>query len=263
MYVAFVFDTMFLAVIACIAGIYAFMKIRSLLVSNRFIVDGKYCLVTGGSQGLGKSIATQLVKKGAHVLICARRKVELVQAVEELKALKIHDSQKIDYLECDVTNSSQVETLFLKNPIQFVFCCVGGSKPMLFEDQTISQLEKSLALNYTSALYTCFYAVKQMKQIKENCKIVFVGSTLSCFGMIGFSEYVPSKFALRGLAETLRNELLKDNIDVHIYLPGSIDTVIFNSFSQDLLRNKRQNHKFLNLLRDKPNLHHQMNWQRN
>ena len=214
---------MFLTVAATALGIYTFTKIRGLLMVNRFIVDKKNCLVTGGSEGLGKSIAKELVKKGANVLICARRKPILESTVKELNELKIHKDQKISYKICDVTDPKDVENLFVE-PIQYLFCCVGGSKPMLFEDQTIEQLDRYLKLNYQSAVYCAYHAVKNMKAIKESCKIVLVGSTLSCFGMIGFSEYVPAKFALRGLAETLRNELLKDNIDVHIYLPGSIET---------------------------------------
>eukprot|EP00834_Sanchytrium_tribonematis_P007648 NODE_725_length_4426_cov_0.934597.p1 type:complete len:318 gc:universal NODE_725_length_4426_cov_0.934597:1205-2158(+) len=215
---------MIVTVAAVGIAIYTFIKLRGFLMINRFIVDGRECLVTGGSQGLGKSIAKELVKKGANVVICARRKEELEKAVAELDKLKIHKNQVIKLKVCDVTDPKQVENLFLSENIQFLFCCVGASKPMLFEDQSISQLDNSLKLNYSTAVYSAFYAAKKMKIMKESSKIVFVGSTLSCFGMIGFSEYVPAKFALRGLAETLRNEFLKDNIDVHIYLPGSIDT---------------------------------------
>eukprot|EP00835_Amoeboradix_gromovi_P005496 NODE_521_length_7287_cov_0.275042.p4 type:complete len:318 gc:universal NODE_521_length_7287_cov_0.275042:6447-5494(-) len=214
---------MILTVLATILGIYTFMKVRALLMINRFVVDKRNCLVTGGSQGLGFAIAMELVKKGANVLICARREAELIKAVDELKDAKIHADQIIKFKVCDVTDSTEVAKLFT-DPIQFLFCCVGGSKPMLFEDQSIEQLDRIFKLNYHSALYCCFHGIKQMKTISENCKIILVGSTLSCFGMVGFSEYAPAKFALRGLAETLRNELLKDNIDVHIYLPGSIDT---------------------------------------
>jgi len=55
-------------------------------------------------------------------------------------------------------------------------------------------------------------------------KIVFVGSVLSYFGLVGYSTYSPGKHALRGLAETLRQELLLYNIDVHMYFPATIQS---------------------------------------
>ena len=215
---------MILQVATTLLAIYTFTKIRGMLMINRFVVDRKNCLIMGGSKGLGKSIAIELVKKGANIVICARNVKDLKDVVEELIKVKIHKDQNIKYIVCDAIDAKQVQAVFESEDIQYLFCCVGQSRPMLFEDQTIEQLDQAIALNYQSALYSAFYAVKKMKHHSENSKIVFIGSTLSCFGMVGFSDYVPCKFALRGLAETLRNELLKDNIDVHIYLPGSIDT---------------------------------------
>jgi 3-dehydrosphinganine reductase len=57
-----------------------------------------------------------------------------------------------------------------------------------------------------------------------NGKIVFVSSTLGLMGMIGYSQYSPTKFALRGLAECLRQELLPHKIDVSIYFVGTINS---------------------------------------
>lgn len=53
-------------------------------------------------------------------------------------------------------------------------------------------------------------------------KIVLVSSTLGLIGLVGYSQYSPMKFAVRGLAETLRSELLLYEISVHCYFPGTI-----------------------------------------
>ncbi|OMJ20186.1 3-ketodihydrosphingosine reductase TSC10 [Smittium culicis] len=52
--------------------------------------------------------------------------------------------------------------------------------------------------------------------------IILVGSTLSMLSFIGFSQYSPTKFAVKGLAESLRSELLVYGINVSLYLPGTI-----------------------------------------
>lgn len=53
-------------------------------------------------------------------------------------------------------------------------------------------------------------------------KIVLVSSTLGLMGLVGYSQYSPMKFAIRGLAETLRSEMLLYGITVHCYFPGTI-----------------------------------------
>jgi len=53
-------------------------------------------------------------------------------------------------------------------------------------------------------------------------RIVFVSSVLGYMSIIGYSSYAPAKHALRGLAETLRSEMLLYSINVHIFLPGTI-----------------------------------------
>lgn len=58
----------------------------------------------------------------------------------------------------------------------------------------------------------------------RNGKIVFVSSMAGLISFAGYSTYSPTKFALRGLADSLRNELKMYGIDVHIFLPGNIDS---------------------------------------
>ena len=55
-------------------------------------------------------------------------------------------------------------------------------------------------------------------------RIILCGSVLSFLGMIGYSAYVGSKYALRGLADCLRSELKPLGIQVQLYFPGNMDT---------------------------------------
>lgn len=57
--------------------------------------------------------------------------------------------------------------------------------------------------------------------IKEG-KIVMVSSILGLFGLVGYSQYAPMKYAIRGLAESLRSELILYGISVHAYFPATI-----------------------------------------
>lgn len=69
------------ATVLAVAGDFIYRK----LTRVPFKAAGKHCFITGGSTGLGKSLAVQLVKEGADVCIVARRVSELEAAAEEVK----------------------------------------------------------------------------------------------------------------------------------------------------------------------------------
>lgn len=62
----------------------------------------------------------------------------------------------------------------------------------------------------------------------KNGKIVFVSSMLGMLSFAGYGSYSPAKFAVRGLADTLRNELQQYGISVHIFFPGGIKSPGFD-----------------------------------
>lgn len=103
-----------------------------------------------------------------------------------------------------------------------VFCCAGGSTPGWFLEQSQETFEAGFKTDYMTALGTAQAAAKVMTSHGVKGKIVFVSSTLGLMGLVGYTQYAPMKFAIRGLAETLRSELLLYSIDVHCYFPGTI-----------------------------------------
>lgn len=89
-------------------------------------------MITGGSSGLGKAIALQLLKKGANVTIIARNKAQLEIAEIELNKHKVFPEQEINSISVDVTDYTNMETS-IDNiektiaPIEVIFCCAGTS----------------------------------------------------------------------------------------------------------------------------------------
>ncbi|CAO3676229.1 unnamed protein product [Rhizopus stolonifer] len=207
------------AVVATALGDFIYQKITRV----PFKPGGKACLITGGSTGLGKGLAIELAKAGADVCIVARRVKELEAAVEEIKTHCINQSQQIMYLSADVTKHEDIERIFDeanvkmgRNP-EFVCACA------VFSHHTMKDFEQLTTLNYLGQAYIAHQAAQRMKDSKiKNGKIVFVSSMLGMLSFAGYSTYSPTKFAIRGLADTLRNELKKYNIGVHIFFPGGI-----------------------------------------
>ncbi|CAG8726490.1 4927_t:CDS:2, partial [Cetraspora pellucida] len=106
--------------------------------------------------------------------------------------------------------------------IELIF--VGCSFPRIFIEQPIKEFEKTMQLNYFGTLYTIHEAVKRMAQQSVKGKVVLVSSLLGFCGFIGYSSYAPTKHAIKGLVECLRNELILYGIDVHCYFAGTLDT---------------------------------------
>lgn len=95
----------------CLVGVVVVSLFLRLISKSRTNYDGKHIVITGGSEGIGRSLALEFSKSSAHVTVIARTEQKLADAVLEMKSLaKPH--QKIDYACADVTNEDQVQLVF-------------------------------------------------------------------------------------------------------------------------------------------------------
>ncbi|PWN32343.1 NAD(P)-binding protein [Meira miltonrushii] len=201
--------------------------------STKWSVKGKHVFITGGSQGLGLALAELVVSKGADVTICSRSQAKLESAVEEIKKFA-ESGQKVAYVAADVSTfegarkalelaSGQDQGKVARVP-DVVFCCAGASKPGYFLEQDESHFTEGIKTIYMTALSTAHAATQLFVANKKwDGKLVLTGSTLSFVGIVGYAQYAPMKWAIRGLAETLRSEfLLYKGLSVHAYFPGTI-----------------------------------------
>lgn len=81
-----------------------------------------------------------------------------------------------------------------------------------------------MEINYYGCLYTSKAIIPDLITQNKKSKLIFFSSAVAVCGLIGYSSYVPTKFALRGLADGLQSELKPYGIDVHIFLPSNIDS---------------------------------------
>ncbi|KNZ81488.1 3-ketodihydrosphingosine reductase TSC10, partial [Termitomyces sp. J132] len=195
--------------------------------------------VTGGSAGLGLYLAILLTKKGADVSIVARNEERLQSALEQLESVRQTPNQILKAysfpLDDAESSASALEAVCSGNGGRCpdaVFLCAGASRPGFFVEEDESSLRRGMDNGYW--VQACLFrthadtksfnqaAAKRMARSKFSGKIVFVSSVLGYMSMIGYSSYSPAKHALRGLAETLRSELLLYTVSVHIFFPGTI-----------------------------------------
>jgi 3-dehydrosphinganine reductase len=193
--------------------------------------SGRHCYITGGSTGLGLALAIILTKRGADVSIVARNEENLKKALEQLEAARVNPNQILKTysysLDTQKAATDALEAACLPHAGQSpdtVFLCAGKATPGFFIEQTEETMRKGMDNTYWLAAWSAMAASKRMIRTRSKGKIVFVSSVLGYFGLIGYSTYSPGKHAIRGLAETLRQELLLYSIDVQIYMPVTMYT---------------------------------------
>jgi 3-dehydrosphinganine reductase len=190
---------------------------------------GKHCYIPGGSAGLGLALAIELTKRGAHVSIVARNKEKLQKALEDIEKVRQNPDQVLKAYSFSLAESATAEAALQAASEALggrcpdvVFLCAGTARPGFFAEQDETSLRRGMDDVYWVQALSALAATKRMIKERVQGKIVFVSSLLGYMSIVGYSSYAPAKHALRGLAETLRSELLLYSISVHIFFPGTI-----------------------------------------
>lgn len=188
----------------------------------------RHAIVTGGSSGIGKETAKLLARRGASVTLMARRKDVLADARREVEAARASPTQRVLDVSVDVADREAI-TAAINNACDRLGTCdllvasAGIAIPGHFHDLDFEIFERTMAVNYFGVLYAIRAVAPAMKAERRG-RVVLVSSGAGIVGLFGYSAYAPSKFALRGLAETLRNEFAGDGVGVSIVYPPDTDT---------------------------------------
>jgi 3-dehydrosphinganine reductase len=195
---------------------------------NYLSFHNKHVIITGGSSGIGKATAKLLASQGANISIIARDVNKLEAARQEIETARISKEQKVFTASADVSIRAEIETAIetainhLGSP-DILITSVGIARPGYVEEIPLEVYEKSMAINYFGSLYSLKTVLPAMEKQKKG-HIVLISSGAGLIGIYGYSAYSPSKFALRGLAESLRGELKSKGIQMSIVYPPNTDT---------------------------------------
>jgi len=202
------------------------MKKEKLVRQQPF--EDKIAVITGGSQGLGKATAKYFVELGGSVCIIARRTEILEETANEINELKLGDTQFIEIIACDTTIMDKLKPLLTEfvekyGIPDYLLNCVGYAYANYIEKISLGDFKKNMEVNYYGQLVPILILLPYFMKEKKG-HIANVSSILGYMGLMGFTTYVPSKYAVVGLSETLRNELKPHKINVSILYPPSMDT---------------------------------------
>jgi len=190
---------------------------------------GKHVFITGGSTGLGKSLAIKFAKMGANVTIVARNEKKLQEAKKDIQAMQANSTQKILSIVADVTNYSEIsaavkESKEVNGVMDIVIANAGSSTPGYFLELPVETLQKEVELNYLGTVFTVKAAAPYMVERKQGGHFVLVSSAAGFANFLGYTNYGSTKRAVAALAEGLRNEFKLYNIQVSAFYPTGIDT---------------------------------------
>jgi 3-dehydrosphinganine reductase len=184
--------------------------------------------VTGGSSGIGRALALQLVEAGAHVYIAARDRARLEQTLAELRQRAVNAEQRLGMVALDVGDREAVsaaapELVAGLGGIDLVINNAGITHPAAFLDTPEELFDAIMRINYFGSVHVTRALLPAMIA-GGGGRIAFVSSLAGLIGVYGYSAYAASKFAIRGFAECLRQELMHQGIGVSVVLPPDTDT---------------------------------------
>ena len=193
-------------------------------------------VVTGASQGLGRAIAEEFVRQGAHVAICARDSNLLETVRSHLEDLAT-SRQKIIAQIGDVSSPDQMDEFFrcTEREIGLVDVLVnnagvyGPKGPS--ESVDLNEWSRALEINLLGTFIPTRFAIAHMKK-KGRGKIINLSGGGATNPLPRLSAYAASKAAVVRLTETLAEELQEFSIAVNAIAPGALNTRLLDEVLQ-------------------------------
>ena len=197
---------------------------------NKFDLNNRTAVITGGAQGFGLDISKKFLNFGAKVIIWDIDEQQLQIATKEI------NNSKLSYNKVDVSNFEQVNNAVLKitssSNIDILINNAGitGSNSTVW-DYSVNEWNKIVQVNLMGTFYCCKSIVPNM--IKNNYgRIVNVASVAGKDGNPNASAYSSAKAGIIGLTKSLGKELADKNIAVNAVTPSTANTKILNQMSE-------------------------------
>ncbi len=198
-----------------------------------FDLSGKVAIVTGGSRGIGRSIATSLASQGAHVVLgYAQGEAAAQSAVEAIHAAGGRaEAARIDVSDAAGTERSIQELAKRLGRLDILVANAGIAIDGLLLRLSEDDFDKTLAVNLKGAVTSARAAIKVMMRAKTG-RVIFISSIVGEMGNAGQTAYAASKAALLGVTKSIAREYASRNITVNAITPGFIDTDMTSNLSE-------------------------------
>ena len=186
----------------------------------------KTIVITGGSKGIGKSIALKFAQENFDIYTCSRNQDDLLKLKNELNSL--NQNITLYTLKCDLSTKDGCNGFinFINDntkKIDILVNNVGTFIPGKLIEEDDSALEKMIDIN----LYSNYWITKGLIKLMTNYREGHIFNICSIASKVAYANggsYCISKFALYGMSQCLREELKDFDVKVTAVLPGAVRT---------------------------------------
>ncbi len=187
--------------------------------------DGHVAWVTGAGSGIGRSVALELARRGADVVLSGRRQAKLDEVADEIVAL----GRKAYAIRCDVSDEeSVIETVqqIIETTARLDICVAnaGFSVAGKFEALTADDWRRQFDVNVVGLAITVKHALPYLRETRG--RIALVGSVSGLIATPGMGAYTASKYAVRAIGQTLSIELHGSGVSCTNIYPGFVESEI-------------------------------------
>ena len=190
---------------------------------------GRVAIVTGGSSGIGRAVATALARRGVHVAFCfldtgSTSRLEAQDVARTLRELEV----RVFFRSCDVRESREVAEFVSEahaelGGVHILVNNAGVGRDRALWHMQDHEWESVVRTNLDGAFFFT-RAVAPILRAQEYGKIVNVSSVHGMRGDFGIANYSASKAGLLGLTRSAAVELGPKNVNVNAVAPGYIRT---------------------------------------
>lgn len=188
------------------------------------LLEGKNCIVTGGSKGIGLAVVEAFIGEGASVEYISRSKAG---RHDELAARAAGFGRELRWSACDVSDpvalEAAIEASIARGPIDVVVNNAGITRDGLVFRMSTEDWNSVLGTNLTSTFVVCRAAARAMIK-RRSGSIINVSSVVGITGNGGQTNYSASKAGLIGFTKSLAKEVASRGVRVNAIAPGFIET---------------------------------------
>ena len=187
--------------------------------------SAKVALITGASAGIGAALGRELARNGTDLVLAARREDRLRELARDIESMGRHAIT----VACDVTRDGDLERAVAAaieryGRLDIAIANAGFGVAGRVDELGLDDFRQQLETNVFGVLRTLYAALPELKNTRGH--FVIVGSVSGHVPTPGISAYCMSKFAVRGLAESIHDELAADGVSVTLVSPGFVDSDI-------------------------------------
>ncbi|MEU8228210.1 SDR family NAD(P)-dependent oxidoreductase [Actinoplanes sp. NPDC048967] len=192
---------------------------------------GRTAVLTGAASGIGEQLAHGLAARGSDLVLVDRDALRLDAVAERIRAT--HPGRAVETLVADLGDRAAVLSTAAgigeRHPaIGLLVNNAGMALGGRFDQLDVAQFEQVMTVNFTAPMLLIHHLLPALTA-EPGSHLVNVSSLYGLVAPPGQSAYSASKFALRGLSEVLRGELLESGVGVTTVHPGGIRTRIAES----------------------------------